>query len=320
MKILVAVKGLDSGQKARLDHVLAGQGVTFADALASGEERRSAVAAAEIVFGNVPAPWLSEAVGLRWVQLDSAGADAYLGLNLGRPEPVPLTNLGDFYGRAVSEAALAGILAFHRQLPRLLAAQRERRWVKHEVEPAIGRLHGARVVILGAGSIGGRLAGLLGAFECPVRCFARRSPLAVLRTAAELDAALPTADILVNTLPHSPETIGFIDARRLGLLPPSSLLVNMGRGSALDETALLAALDAGRLAGAVLDVTAGEPLPRGSPLWAHPAVILTQHTGGRFPGETDGKIDVFAANFRRFLQGYPLENLVPTARGGAMAP
>jgi len=320
MKILVAVRSLGPGQKARLGQALPGQEFTFADTLDSDEERRAAVAGAEVVFGNVPAPWLSRAAGLRWVQLDSAGADAYLGLNLGRVHPVPLSNLGDFYGRAVSEAALAGILAFHRRLPLLLAAQRERRWIKSEVEPSIGRLHGARVVILGAGSIGGRLARLLAAFECLVVCFARRSPAARLRTTDQLDAALPAADILINTLPHSPETTLIIDRRRLGLLPPTALVVNVGRGSALDEAALLSALDGGKLAGAVLDVTAIEPLPADSPLWTHPSVILMQHTGGRFPGEADAKIDVFIANFRRFVQGYALENLVPTATGDAPGP
>jgi phosphoglycerate dehydrogenase-like enzyme len=111
-----------------------------------------------------------------------------------------------------------------------------------------------------------------------------------------------------------------IDGRRMGLLPPTALLVNVGRGSAVDEDALLAALDRQRLAGAVLDVTAREPLPVESRLWTHPAVILTQHTGGRFPGEADAKIDVFIANFRRYLQGYPLENLVPAEPPGALVP
>jgi len=313
MKILVAVQGLDPVQKARLSRALSGHTVIFADALATNDERRWAVSGAEVVFGNVPAPWLADAADLRWVQLDSAGADAYLGVNLGRASPVTLTNLGDFYGRAVSEAALAGILAFYRRLPPLLAAQRARRWVKPEVEPGIGRLHGAQVVILGAGSIGGRLAGLLRAFECPVQCFARRSPAAGLHTLAELDAALPGADLLINTLPHAPETVNLLDGPRLARLPDSALLVNMGRGSAVDETALVAALDAGRLAGAVLDVTAQEPLPPSSPLWTHPRVILTQHTGGRFPGEADAKIDVFVANFGRFVQGHALHSRVQLA-------
>jgi len=312
MNILVAVRDLDPGQKARLSHALAGHAVTFADALASDDERQGAVNRAEVVFGNVPAPWLAGAGGLGWVQLDSAGADAYLGLNVGRPRPVLLTNLGDFYGRAVSEAALAGILAFYRRLPLLFAAQRDRRWIKSEVEPDIGRLHGAAVVILGAGSIGGRLAGLLRAFECRVQCFARRSPAAQLHTTADLDAALPAADILVNTLPHAPETIHLIDRARLSRLPATALFVNVGRGSAVDEPALLAALDAGQLAGAVLDVTAKEPLPEASPLWIHPHVMLTQHTGGRFPGEAGAKVGVFLSNFERFARGDALKSLVET--------
>jgi phosphoglycerate dehydrogenase-like enzyme len=316
MKIYVAIAGLDSTLRARLAMALAGHEIVIGDTLASDELRRQAVAGAQVVFANVPPAWLRAAPRLRWVQLDSAGVDAYLGLNAGRAgAPVTLTNLRDFYGRAVAEAALAGILAHLRQLPRLLAAQRESRWIKTEVEPDIGRLHEASVIILGAGAIGRCLQTLLGAFECEVRFFARRAPKAALHTLAELDAALPEADLVINTLPHTPETTGLLDAARLARLKPSALLVNVGRGSALDENALLEALDAGRLAGAVLDVTAIEPLPVGSGLWRHPRVLLTQHTGGRFPGETAAKVGRFLENFARFARGEPLPTAVDLVRG-----
>jgi glyoxylate/hydroxypyruvate reductase len=271
------------------------------------------------VFGNVPVAWLIAARNLRWVQLDSAGVDAYLKVNSARAggAPVAITNLQDFYGRAVGEAALAGILACYRQLPRLLVAQRDARWIKRELEDAaaIGQLHGARVVILGAGAIGRKIAALLRPFEGEVRLFARTAPDAALRNRAELDAALPDADVVINTLPHTPDTIGLINRERLARFKPTALFVNMGRGSVLDEPALVEALDAGRLGGAVLDVTSVEPLPADHPMWAHPRIILTQHTGGRFPGESAAKVSRFLENFARFGRGEPLLGALDPARG-----
>ena len=315
MNLCIAVPGLIPAQRARLTTALSAHAITlFADLTEA--EKRAAVAAAHIVFGNVPAAWLGAAPALRWVQLESAGVDAYLALNTTpRAAPVQLTNLAGFFDRAVAEAALAGLLAFYRQLPRLLVAQPAAHWIKSEVEPAIRALDGQRVLILGAGGIAQRLARLLTAFDAQVQFFSRTARAGSLSTPAELDAALTATDLLINTLPHTPATIGFLNHSRLARLHRDAIVCNVGRGSTLDETALVALLDSGHLGGAVLDVTAIEPLPTDSPLWRHPKVLLTQHTGGRFPGETDRKIDVFLANLARFERGEPLHGHVETARG-----
>jgi phosphoglycerate dehydrogenase-like enzyme len=307
MNVCIMVAGLEPKHLARLGDTLRPHAVTFGAALPEGE-KRAAVAAAEVVFGNVPAAWLDAAPRLRWVQLDSAGVDAYLALDrIARAAPVQLTNLAGFYGRAVAEAALAGILAHYRQLPALLGAQSAARWIKPAVEPAIRSLAAESVLILGAGAIARRLAGLLAAFDARVRFFSRTARDGALTTPEELDAALGAADLLVNTLPHTPATVGFLGPARLARLKRGAVVCNVGRGSTLDETALVELLDAGHLGGAVLDVTAVEPLPSASPLWRHPKVLLTQHTGGRFPGETDRKLDVFLENFARFAGGAPLQ-------------
>jgi phosphoglycerate dehydrogenase-like enzyme len=315
MNLCIAVPGLTVAQRSRLEAALAAHTLTFCAEFPEFE-KRAAVATAHVIFGNVPAAWLSAAAGLRWVQLESAGVDAYLGLNATpRAASVVLTNLAGFYDRAVAEAALAGILAFYRQLPRLLVAQPAALWIKSEVEPAIRALAGQRVLLLGAGGIARRLARVLAAFDAEVQFFSRTGRTGALATPAELDTALATTDLLINTLPHTPATIGFLDHARLARLKRDAVVVNVGRGSTLDEAALLALLDAGHLGGAVLDVTAIEPLPVGSPLWRHPRVLLTQHTGGRFPGETDRKIDVFLANVTRFERGEPLHSGVDVTRG-----
>jgi phosphoglycerate dehydrogenase-like enzyme len=316
MTIYVEVRGFTEQQRERLTRALAAHRLVFGEDLSSEDARRDALGGAEIVFGNAAVEWCAAAADLRWIQLESAGADCYAAFcGVPRQPPVAVTRLYDFYSWAVSECALAGILAYFRCLPQLFAAQREQRWVKPEVEPSIRCLHGARVVILGAGSIGQRLASLLRAFDCSVRFYARAAPHAQLHSPAELDAALPSIDVLISTLPQTPDTVGFISRPRLAHLAAGTLFVNVGRGSSMDEPALLEALEDGRLAGAVLDVTASEPIPAGSPLWTHPRILLTQHTGGRFPGETDAKIDFFLENFQRFERGEPLFGQIDPTRG-----
>jgi glyoxylate/hydroxypyruvate reductase A len=315
MNLCIAVPGLNEPRRARLLAALAGHDVVFAGDL-DPAARRAAVAAAEVVFGNVPAAELAAAPRLRWVQLESAGVDAYLGINdTPRAAPVALTRLAGFFDRAVAEAALAGVLAYYRQLPALLAAQSAARWIKPDVEPAIRALAGETAVILGAGAIARRLGDLLVAFEARVRYFSRTARADTLSSPAEFDRALGAADLLVNTLPHTPATVGFLGPARLARLKRGAVVCNVGRGSTLDESALVALLDNDHLGGAVLDVTAVEPLPADSPLWRHPKVLLTQHTGGRFPGETDRKLDVFLENFVRFAGGAPLLHVVDCARG-----
>jgi glyoxylate/hydroxypyruvate reductase A len=315
MNICVVVAGLGEAQRSRLRAALTGHSVHFCAALPEAE-KRAAVAAAEVVFGNVPAVWLEAAPGLRWVQLDSAGVDAYLKINaVSRASPVALTNLRGFFDHAVAEAVLAGVLALYRQVPRLVHAQPEARWIKTEVEPDVRAIQGQRVLILGAGGIARQLQRVLAAFDAQVQLFSRTARPGVLTTPAELEAALGVTDLLINTLPHTPETIGFLNRDRLARLKRGAVVVNAGRGSALDETSLVELIDGGHLAGAFLDVTAMEPLPSMSPLWRHPKVLLTQHTGGRFPGEIDRKLDVFLANFARFERGEPLVCRVDRGRG-----
>ena len=198
-----------------------------------------------------------------------------------------------------------------------MVAQHEGRWIKKELEgaAAIGQLHGAQTIILGAGAIARNIAALLKPFGGETRFFARSSPTAVIRSREQLDAALPDVDVVINTLPHTTETIGLIDRARLARFRSTALFVNMGRGSVLNEDALLETLNAGRLGGAVLDVTSIEPLPPGHPFWTHPRIILTQHTGGRFPGETAAKVTRFLENFARFSRGESLVGTLDATRG-----
>ena len=133
----------------------------------------------------------------------------------------------------------------------------------------------------------------------------------------ELDAVLPTADLLVMALPATPETAGILTRERIALLPPSAYVINVGRGAAIDQEALVDALQARRLAGAALDVMVPEPLPADNPLWDCPNAILTPHVAGNMSlGLTcDLDVEMFCRDLAHFAAGEPLERLVDRTRG-----
>jgi phosphoglycerate dehydrogenase-like enzyme len=184
----------------------------------------------------------------------------------------------------MAEFVLSGVLALYKQSRFFTDRQREGRWEKRR---DLRELAGRRVTILGCGSVGTECAKRFAAFGCRVTgvdLFPRSDEAyEAMLPLDRLDEVLSGTDLLVLTLPLSPETRHLLDARLLALLPQDALVVNISRGAVLDEAALAAALQTGRLSGAVLDVFETEPLPEGSPLWDMDNVILTPHNS--FVGE-----------------------------------
>ncbi|GAB2961445.1 hypothetical protein GCM10027048_31910 [Hymenobacter coalescens] len=176
-----------------------------------------------------------------------------------------------------------------------------------------GLLRGKRVVVLGAGAIGSAVRQQLTGFECQVQLLARTHPDAQLHSKEDLLAVLPDTDIVVNCLPGSAE--GFFSADLVAAMRPGSIYASVGRGNTTDESTLVRMLQSGYLGGAVLDVTAIEPLPSDSPLWALPNVLLTQHTGGGQQQEDEGKVDMLLRNMDLLHAGKALDNLVELSRG-----
>jgi len=310
MKIFVHT-ALNAGARQYLAQQLpAGADVTFGADLPA-IEAQAALQAAEILLGNPPPAWLTAdpLPALKFWQLDSAGFDRYKGVRLA----VPVANMGDFFAWACAETMVAGLLALYRRLPELVLLQARQQWMGAEVRGRQGLLRGKRVVILGAGTIGQAVREQLGGFGCEVRLLARTHPQAQLHSKEELAAALPDTDVVINCLPGSAD--GFFSAELIAAMRPGSLYASVGRGNTTDEPALIAALQAGHLGGAVLDVTATEPIPPGHPLWALPHVLLTQHTGGGQPHEAEGKIDQLVRNLDRLGAGQPPENLVALEAG-----
>lgn len=263
----------------------------------------------EIAFGNCKADWLLNTSKLKWLQLASVGVDAYRGLDwatLG--QQFRCSNVSGLFAQPAAETCLAGILALYRGIDLLVPLQAASDWQKLTVRPQLRILHGARVLILGAGSIAQRLRALLEPFGCQITLFGRTS--GDIHTLDEVDQALPEADIVVGLLPNTPQTTHLFQAERFARMKQGAIFVNAGRGSLVDEPALLDALKSGWLGGAVLDVTAQEPLPADDPLWSAPRTILTQHSGGGSSDEALRVIKVFAENLARYQQGQALLNIV----------
>lgn len=270
-----------------------------------------------VVWGNSPG-WLRDAAarmrGLRWVQSLGAGSESVLDAGFGRD--VVITNGAGLHDRPVAEHALALILAAARRLDLLRDAQRRREWSdlggRQPGDAAAGftTLRGRRVLIWGFGGIGRTLAGYLSVLGADVVGAARqagvRDGYRVVAT-ADVDAELPVVDVLVLTLPGGEATRGLVDAGRLARLKPTAWLVNVGRGSVVDESALVDAIEAGALAGAALDVFETEPLPRESPLWELPGVIVSPHAAG---GRPLGYESLIEHNARALLGLEPWRNRV----------
>lgn len=276
-------------------------------------------AEALVAWGNPPA-LLADAArrmgSLRWVQTLAAGPDAVLAA--GFAPHVQVTSGRGLHDGPVAEHTLALVLAAARRLPELVRAQDAHRWASElggmQRSPHEGgdfrSLSGARVLIWGFGSIAARLAPLLTVLGAQVIGVATRSGERAgypVIAADELPQALPGTDVLIGILPSTPSTRNLLGAKVFAQLPSHAWVVNVGRGSTLDEAALLAAVREGRLAGAALDVFATEPLPADSPFWDEPRVLVTPHAAG---GRPIGADTLLADNIGAFVRGEPLRNVV----------
>ena len=275
-------------------------------------------AEALVVWGNPAGPLRDAAARLtrlRWVQTLAAGPDAVLAA--GFAPRVVITGGAGLHDVTVAEHTLALTLAAARRLHTLVRAQIGHRWagelggLQPVREPGAFRtLRDARVAVWGFGGIAATLAPMLATLGAHVTGIARtageRHGFPVV-TAADLPRLLPGTDVLIMILPATADTERILDARVLGLLPPHAWLVNVGRGATVDEAALLAALRAGRLAGAALDVFATEPLPAASALWDEPHVIVSPHAAG---GRPIGAARRISENLAALRAGRPLRHRV----------
>ncbi|WP_460797104.1 D-2-hydroxyacid dehydrogenase [Microbacterium sp. GXF0217] len=253
---------------------------------------------------------------LRWVHTMAAGGGGQVraaGLTTEELERVVFTTSAGVHGDALAEFAVFGVLAGAKHLPRLQAQQRAGEWGGRWM---MSQLSEQTVLVLGLGGIGSSVAAKLAALGMTVIGTSRSGASArgVARTVHPDDVAevLGQVDAVVTTLPGTDATHHLIGPEFFSALRPGATIVNVGRGTVVDETALLAALESEKVGFAALDVFEVEPLPAESPLWAHARVLVSPHTAALTDLEDRRIAELFADNATRFLDGSPLRNVVDT--------
>ena len=272
-----------------------------------------ALADADIAFGQPDAASVLEAKRLRWLHISSAGYTRYDTDDFRQAaaeRKLVVTNSSTVYAEPCAEHALAFMLAHARQLPEALrpnAASNSASWL--ELRDSCTLLRNQTVVILGFGAIARHLAEMLRPFRVQIFAF-RRKPSGdegvPVVTSEDLPQVLAKADHVVNALPANPGSMRFMSAPRFAAMKTGSVFYNIGRGSTVDQDALLVALRSGQLGAAWLDVTEPEPLPPGHPLLGAPNCFITPHVAGGHKNELEMLVRHFLDNLRRFLGGAPL--------------
>lgn len=279
------------------------------------------LAETEVLFTLALLPNLiARAPRLRWVHFISAGVDHAMTPEIAR-SPILMTDSSGIASGGIAEYVLGVMLMFAKRFWLYEGHRKRREWRREEVIPT--ELHGQTVGILGVGAIGGEVARLAKAFGMRV-LGARRSATQRQRGVGDVDEMLPPSalhdmlaqsDYVVIALPHTRETERIFGERELRAMKPTAHLINVGRGSVVDEPVLVRALTEGWIAGAGLDVFAREPLPPESKLWDLPNAYITPHVAGNLLGSEPRLVALFCENLRRYMAGEPLKNLVDKELG-----
>ncbi len=285
------------------DHV----GAPFQRSVEQQKRWLEALGAAEVLW-DVPrnVEQLAAAKKLRWVQQTSTGVGQLM-KSLGLRPEVLVTTARGVHATPLAEFVFMVLLAQWRGLGHLLAEQRAHSWVRYCGKGVAGR----RLVVIGAGDLARGLAQRARAFEMTTTVIARhpsknRAHNALfdeIRPQNELRAALGSADAVVVTVPHTPETEGMIDRAAFAAMKPGVVFVNIARGQVIDEAALLDELKSGRIGFAALDVFRTEPLPPESPFWDQPNVLVSPHSASTVTGENEAITEIFCWNLRCWLDG-----------------
>jgi phosphoglycerate dehydrogenase-like enzyme len=255
------------------------------------------------------------ATRVRWVHALMAGVDKVLSPEIVASN-VPMTNGRGLFRRALAEWTVGAMVYFAYDFRRLMRNQEAGRWESFDHPTLFGRTLG----IVGYGSIGQAIAKRARAFGMRI-VILRRSQSAAdplvdqAYTPDQLNAMLAECDYVAVTTPLTAETRGMIGAAQIAAMKASAVLINVGRGAVIDEAALIAALEAGKLRGAALDVFTTEPLPAGHPFYGLENVLLSPHTADRSPESRSGAVQFFIENFERFRKGEPLKNVVDKHAG-----
>lgn len=286
----------------------------------SADELRRLLPGAEVMLGwNFRTASLREAWGavdsLRWIHWAGAGVDAAMFDELANSD-IQFTNARGVFDRPMAEWVLGVVIAFAKRFPEIMASQARAEWHYRLSELVAGK----RALVVGVGSIGRAVGRLLHAVGMQIEAVGRSArdgdpDFGHVYSIDELRARLPDADYVVLITPLTEQTRGMFGAAEFAAMSPGARFINIGRGALVVEEALLAALHAGGIAGAALDVFVDEPLPSQSPFWTAPNCLVSPHISGDYAGFEAAMADQFIENWRRYRAGEPLLNVVDKRLG-----
>jgi phosphoglycerate dehydrogenase-like enzyme len=315
--ILLAVDNLGADVSKRLRSSAPGY-----DLLLTRDPEVIQAASADIVAaaGHLPLETVLAFPRMRWYQQWGAGAEWLMEHPEVRSRDLVVTNVSGLHAIPISEHLLAMMLALARRIPDAVRAQDRHEWLRGGWKHPVFELAGKTMLLIGVGAIGQRTARLAAALEMHVigmrRDPERPAPGVERMIGPEgLNAALPEADLVVITVPLTPETQHMIGPEQFARMKSTALIFNIGRGGTIDQQALIRALQSGQIAGAGLDVTEPEPLSADSPLWDMDNVLITGHYSGSTPAYDERALAIFEENLAHWVRGEPLRNRLDLSLG-----
>jgi phosphoglycerate dehydrogenase-like enzyme len=264
----------------------------------------------EIVFGNIPSNWVKQSSKIKWLQLESTGFGEYSNVKKNfLDKGVIITNLKSFFACQVAQTTMAGIFSFYRGLDKFALLKNKKKWIGDPMRAKLEILNNKNVLFFGKGSINKEISKYLKVFNCQYSFIDSNSKKSFFIK------KLKKAEIVICALPGTEKTKMFFNKKLISSLSKKTILVNVGRGNLIDEKYLIKKLKNNFLKGAILDVTAEEPLRKNNPLWSCPNLILTQHTGGGYKDEMVDKINFFLDNLQKYLKKSKVLNKINPSKG-----
>ena len=264
----------------------------------------------EIVFGNIPSNWVKQSSKIKWLQLESTGFGEYSNVKKNfLDKGIIITNLKSFFACQVAQTTMAGIFSFYRGLDAFTLLKNKKKWIGDAMRAKLEILNNKNVLFFGKGSINKEISKYLKVFNCQYSFIDSNSKKNFLIK------KLKKAEIVICALPGTAKTKMLFNKRMISSLSKKTILVNVGRGNLIDEKYLIKKLKNNFLKGAILDVTAEEPLRKNNPLWSCPNLILTQHTGGGYKDEMVDKINFFLDNLQKYLKKSKVLNKINPSKG-----
>lgn len=271
------------------------------------------VETADVIVGFPDPALMKKAKNLKWLHLSSIGVDKHVKPELyANPDTIMLSNSSGTYGKSISEHIVGLMVSLTRNFPFFFANQKQSKWIKKDANKD---LFGSTALIIGLGDVGSRTAMKLKAFGMNVIAVKRtpgEKPAYVdeLYTTQELDRQIPRADFVILALAATPDTEGLMNRARFDLMKSDSYLINIGRGTLVDQEVMYEVLRDKKIAGAAIDVTTPEPLPEDSPLWSLDNLIITPHCSGKSPTTGNRQFAIFHDELGRFVAGKKPNNLI----------